>query len=56
MVHTDAVEKLRHASDTPHVFLCEMGDLQMPLLRDLAGRITPATADAPGSLRARQRH
>ena len=49
LVHTDAIEKLRHATDTPHVFLTEMGDMQMPLLRDLAGRITPASADAPAA-------
>lgn len=49
LVHTDAVEKLRHASDTPHVFLSEMADLQRPLLQDLAGRITPAAADAPAA-------
>lgn len=49
LVHSDAVEKLRHASDTPHVFLSEMADLQRPLLLDLAGRITPAAADAPAA-------
>ncbi len=49
LVHTDAIEKLRHASDTPHVFVTEMGDMQIPLLRDLAGRITPAPADAPAA-------
>ena len=49
LVHTDAIEKLRHASDTPHVFLSEMADLQRPLLQDLAGRITPAPADAPAA-------
>jgi hypothetical protein len=49
LVHTDAIERLRHASDTPHVFLSEMGDMQMPLLRDLAGRITSAPASAPAA-------
>jgi len=49
LVHTDAIEKLRHASDTPHVFLSEMADLQRPLLQDLGGRITPAAADAPAA-------
>lgn len=49
LVHTDAVEKLRHASDTPHVFLSEMADLQRPLLQDLASRITPAAADGPAA-------
>lgn len=49
LVHTDAIEKLRHACDTPHVFLSEMGDMQMPLLRDLADRITPAPVSAPAA-------
>ena len=32
--HTDAVEKLRHASDTPHVFLHELAAEQVPLVRE----------------------
>lgn len=45
LLHTDAVERLRNASDTPHVFLAEMADDQVPLIKDLAGRIT-ASPDA----------
>lgn len=47
LVHTDAIEKLRNASDTPHVFLSEMTDEQVPLVRDLEHRITAAPESAP---------
>lgn len=49
LLHTDAIEKLRHASDTPHVFLRELRDLQTPLIGDLAARITHAPATAPAA-------
>jgi hypothetical protein len=49
LLHTDAVEKLRHASDTPHVFLHEMAAEQVPLVRDLAARVTPAPVSAPAA-------
>lgn len=40
LIHTDAIEKLRNASDPPHVFLTELIDEQVPLIRDLERRIT----------------
>lgn len=49
LLHTDAIEKLRHASDTPHVFLRELRDIQVPLIKDLATRITHAPATAPAA-------
>ncbi len=49
LLHTDAIERLRHASDTPHVFLRELRDYQVPLIRDLAKRIKHAPATAPAA-------
>ncbi|WP_088343912.1 MULTISPECIES: S8 family peptidase [Rhodomicrobium] len=49
LVHTDAIERLRHASDSPHVFLSELRDYQVPLIRDLASRISHAPATAPAA-------
>lgn len=49
LFNTDAIERLRHASDTPHVFISEMVDEQVPLLRDLVGRVTPAPITAPAA-------
>ncbi len=46
LVNTDAVEKLRNASDTPHVFLTEMVEEQVHLIHDLASRIAPAPDSA----------
>jgi len=49
LAHTDAIEKLRHASDTPHVFLSEMADEQVALIEDLAERITSAPDSSPAA-------
>lgn len=49
LYHTDAVEELRNASDTPHVYTYDLAEYHVPLLRDLVGRVTPAGDEAPAA-------
>ena len=49
LANTDAIAELRHASDTPHVYTHDLRAYQIPILRDLVDRITPAPEAAPAA-------
>ncbi|MFM9850376.1 MAG: S8 family peptidase [Hyphomicrobiaceae bacterium] len=46
LLHSDAIEELRRATDSPHVFTHDLKAYQGPLIEDLARRTTAAPADA----------
>jgi hypothetical protein len=46
LLHSDAVEELRRATDSPHVFTHDLGAYQGALVEDLARRTTAAPGDA----------
>lgn len=46
LLHSDAVEELRRATDSPHVFTHDLGAYQGALVEDLARRMTAAPGDA----------
>lgn len=47
LANTDAVEELRHASDSPHVYTHDLIAYQKDILADLVARVTPPPTDAP---------
>jgi Subtilase family len=49
LANTDAIEELRHASDTPHVYTHDLAVYQTDILADLVARVTPPPADAPAA-------
>ena len=49
LANTDAIEELRHASDTPHVYTHDLAAYQTDILADLVARVTPPPADAPAA-------
>lgn len=49
LANSDAIEELRHASDNPHVYTHDLAKYQVPLVKDLESRITPAPESAPAA-------
>lgn len=49
LANTDAIEELRHASDSPHVYTHDLVAYRTDILDNLVGRITPAPATAPSA-------
>jgi subtilase family protein len=47
LANTDAIEELRHASDSPHVYTHDLAEYQTDILEDLVARVTPAPDTAP---------
>ena len=47
LANTDAIEELRHASDSPHVYTHDLRPYQQDILDDLVLRTTLAPDDAP---------
>ena len=49
LANTDAIEELRHASDTPHVYTHDLAAYQKDILDDLVSRMTPPPDNAPST-------
>ena len=49
LANTDAIEELRHASDSPYVYTHDLAAYRSDILDDLVRRVTPAPATAPAA-------
>lgn len=49
IANTDAIEELRHASDSPHVFTHDLSEYQADILDDLVTRVLPGGSKAPAA-------
>ncbi len=49
LANTDAIEELRHASDTPHVYMHALAAYRKDVLTDLVARVARPPSDAPAT-------